>query len=234
VTTGSLLDSLLIEYDYSASSADNAAVRVKVLDKANEVSDEFWMDFDGADFQYASTTVSLASGTNSIAGPSNLYKCGDKGGVFVTVSSGDVRRLTYLPPGELRQAQLENGTSTGIPESYSIFAMDGVTDLIPEIHVDRLSDATYSLTVDYITTPPVLTDATTTASNLHIWPVMYHTTILKGVLARSARVMGDVVRQAQFESEFQRAKALAISRRVHGQEDNERTGRSGYSALRMW
>lgn len=234
MTTGSLLDSWLVEYDYSASSSDNTAVRVKGLDKANEVSDEFWLEFDGADFQYKSATVSLASGTNSIAGPTDFYKTGDKGGVYISVSAGNVQRLTYLPPGELRQMQLENGTATGLPAYFTIFAMDGTTDLIPEIHVDVVADATYVLTVDYVMTAPVLTDATTTASNLHIWPSMYHTTILKGVFARGARVMGDTVRQSQFESEFQRAKALAISRRVSGQDDDERVGRAGYSAWSMW
>jgi hypothetical protein len=62
---------------------------------------------------------------------------------------------------------------------------------------------------------------------------MYHSLLYKGTLARAARVLGDTVRQQQFEGEFQRALALAKSTRVHGQESDERTGRGGYSSWRM-
>jgi hypothetical protein len=235
VNTSTLLDAWMREYDYDASAADNAAVRVKGLDCANEVSDEWWMEFDGGeDFQYRNGNVSLLENTNSIAAPSDFYKCGDKGGLYITVASGDVRRLTYLPQGELRRMQLENGTAEGIPVYYTVFAMDGVTDLIPEFHFDIIANTSYNVTVDYIITPPVLTDATTTASNLHLWPVMYHTTLLKGVRARGARIMGDTVRQPQHEAEFQQAKALAMSKRRHGQDDDERTSRGGYSAYRSY
>jgi hypothetical protein len=235
VNTSTLITAGLREFDYDTSSADVTAVRTKLLDKAQEVSDEAWLHFDGDDFQQISgDTVTLAINTNSIAAPANFYKCGEGGGVFVQVAADDIRRLTYVPPGELRAKQKDNGTSTGIPEFYSIVAMDGVTDLYPEFHFDILADVAYTIPVDYVRTPPVLVDATDTTSQLQVWPVMYHTLLLKGLLARVARVMGDVSRQAQFEAEFQRGLALARSTRVHGQEDDERVGRGGYSAWRQW
>lgn len=234
MTTGSLIDAIVREYDIPTTGADIAAVRLKLLDKANEASDEAWLHFDGEDFQCSSTTVNLAQGASSVAAPTDFYKAGSDGGVFIQVAADDIRRLTYLPPGELREALKENGTQTGIPESYSVWAMDGVTDLIPEFHFDTIANAAYTIQVDYVMTPPVLTDATTTASNLHIWPVMYHNVILKGTLARGARVLGDSQRQPQHEAEFQRVLALARSTRVHGQDDNERIGRAGYSAYRAW
>jgi hypothetical protein len=231
--TSTLIDAVMREWDYSSSSSDNTAVRVKILDKAQEVSDEAWLYFDASDFMEASTTLTLAQGTNSIAGPSNFYKCGDRGAVVLRVSADDRRSLTYLPPGELLIEQEASGSATGTPEAYSIWAMDGTTDLIPEFHFDCLADVAYTISVHYTKTSPVLVDTTGVNSQLHIWPVMYHSLLYKGTLARAARVLGDTVRQQQFEGEFQRALALAKSTRVHGQESDERTGRGGYSAWRM-
>jgi hypothetical protein len=234
MTGASLIDVVMREFDYSSSSADNATVRVKILDKAQERSDEAWSDFDGASFQTKTGTVSLTAAASSVAVPSDFHKTGDSGGVFVQVAADDIRRLTYLQPGELREILRTNGTSTGIPSYYSIFAMSGTTDLVQVLVVDIIADATYTLSLDYVMTAPVLTDATTEASNLQYWPTSLHTMLVKGTLASTCRMMGDVSRQAQFESEYQRRKAGEVSRWKHGQDDNERVGRGGYSAWRMY
>jgi hypothetical protein len=83
-------------------------------------------------------------------------------------------------------------------------------------------------------TAPVLVDTTGVNSQLQYWPTPLHTMLLKGGLARLCRVMGDSVRQQQFEAEYQRRKAGAIARWKPGQEDDERAGRGGYSAFEMW
>jgi hypothetical protein len=232
--TSTLIDAQLREFDYAAASADNTAVRVKCLDKDQEVSDEAWEDFDGASFQIKTGTVSLTSGTSSVAVPTDFYKTGESGGVFIQVAADDIRKLTYLPPGELRQILRENGTSTGTPAYYSLFAMSGTTDLLQVIVTDIIADQTYTLSVDYMMTAPVLVDAAGVTSQLQLWPTQLHTMLLKGGLSRICRVMGDVTRQAQFEAEYQRRKASAISRWRPGQDDGERVGRGGYATFEMW
>jgi hypothetical protein len=235
VNTNTLIDAVLREYDYSESSADVSDVRLKLLDKAQEVSDEDWEEFDGVSWQTKAGTVSLTSGSNSVAVPTDFWKCGDSGGVFVQVTTDDIRKLTYLPPGELRQMQRENGTTTGIPAYYSIFTVEGTTDILQLIQVDVKADATYSLLVDYVMVGPTLADNdSATTSNLQYWPTQLHSMLLKGLLARGSRIMGDTVRQSQHEAEHQKRLAAAIARWKHGQDDDERSGRGGYSAWRQW
>jgi hypothetical protein len=234
VTTSSLIDAVMREWDYSSSSSDNTAVRTKILDKAQEVSDEDWEEFDGASWQIKSTSaISTAAGASDADLPTDFWKMGDSGGVFIAVASDDIRRLTYLPPGELREMQRDNGTTRGVPEAYTVVLTEGATDIVQEIQFDCLADAAYTLHIDYQWQGPTLVDATDSTNQLQWWPAMLHTMLLKGVLARTCRVMGDVSRQAQFESEHQRRKASAMSRWQHGQDDDQRIGRGGYSAWRM-
>jgi hypothetical protein len=230
-----LVSAWLREYDYNETSGDVSSVRAKGNDKLNEVSDEWWHEFDGADFQQKyDESISTAANSSSAALPSDFLKTGSSGGVAIVVSSTDIRPLTFLPIGELRRKQRENAGTTDIPEFYSIGLQTGTTDIVRYLQFDCKADAAYVLQIDYMKVPPTITDVDTSVSGLQFWPAEYHTTLLKGVLARGARIMGDTVRQQQFEGEWQRSKAIAMANRVHGQDDDERSGRGGYAVFRNW
>jgi hypothetical protein len=215
------------------TDANNTGLRATALDRQQEATDEFWLYMDGADFQRKTTTVTNAINTSFVDAPSDFMKFGEHGRLYLQVSATDRREMIPLTDHEVFGMQQENGSNTGIPQFYCV-SLQNSSDYVPQFQFDIKTDAAYTFFVAYLKTPPTLTDTDSASSGLQVIPAEYHrTVVLKGVIAKGARDNGDV-RASVFEQQFQMAMAQAKASRTHGQEDDERIGRSGYSRLEMW
>lgn len=188
MTSSALLDLILSYTDnISATDADNATRRLRVLQALQEIYEEVW-NFREWRFKLTSGTITVLATTSSIAFPSDFLDMGSEGAVY----SNTGIKMVEKPAQELLEWR-QLGIGTGSPvDTYAIFNFDATSGL-PLFQIPNTVTSNTAFTVWYNRTAPTLADSTTPAtSKLHFIPAQYHNTVLlPGVVAKIRKQKGD-------------------------------------------
>lgn len=131
--------------------------RARYLLYAQEGINDIWYRRNWT-FRKAATngTVSISAAARSGVLPLDFQAIGRDGRVI-----RDGTPLDWVPPGEMQTIQ-ENGSSSALPEVYSIFGMDTTTtsDVARYLIQVPVAGSAYTLEIHgYMKLPPTLTDA---------------------------------------------------------------------------
>lgn len=207
MTSSALID-LIINYtdNVSASDADNATRRLRVLQALQEIFDQVW-NFREWRFRLTNATVTVLANGNNVVVPSDFQDFGEHGAVYDSAG----RRLVEVTPQQLLEYR-ETGIGAGaVVNSYALFDFDSTTGL-PLFQVpNSVGSANTNFKFWYNKTSPTLGDSTTpSTSKLHFIPAQYHNTVLlAGVIAKIRKVKGDT---RDWASEFQQGLAYMTLR----------------------
>lgn len=188
MTAAALLDLILSYTDNtSATDADNAVRRTRVLQALQEIYEEVW-NFREWRFKLTSGTITVLASTSAIAMPSDFLDMGSEGAIY----GPDSRKLREIPAQELLEWRTF-GIGRGSPsDCFSIFNFDATSGL-PLFQIPNVVNGNTAFTVWYNRVAPTVADSATAAtSKLHFIPVQYHNTVLlPGVVAKIRKQKGD-------------------------------------------
>lgn len=187
MTTSALIDLVLSYVDnISATDADNATRRARILQAAQEIFDEVW-NFREWEFKITNSTVTVLASGNNVVTPSDFQDFGEHGAVYDSTG----RKLKEITPQQLlKYRELATGTGS-VPDAYSLFDYDSTTGRRMFQITNTVSGAT-NFKLWYSRNPPTLVDSTSNSNNLFFVPVQYHSTVmLPGVAWKTRRVKGD-------------------------------------------
>jgi len=213
MTTVTLIDSILTHTEEVGSTdAENATLRARILERAQEVVDQVW-DYADWDFRRTSNEISVLSADDgTFRFPSNFLSVGDHGGLYV---ADQKRKIEYLEPRELnKMRELEGGTEQ-YPRFYTMFGRDAT--FLTTGTLFKAPSANFTINIDYDSQSPTLAD-NTTDDLLRKVPEIYHrSVILPGVRLLVAVDKGDG-RTADFDEWFDKAMRRMKSRYREGME----------------
>lgn len=188
MTAAALLDLVLSYTDnISATDADNAVRRTRVLQALQEIYEEVW-NFREWRFKLTSGTVTVLNNTSSIAMPSDFLDMGSEGAVY---SAAGIKMVEQPAQRLLEWRQLGIGTGSPV-DTFAIFNFDATSGL-PLFQLPNTVSGNTAFTVWYNRVAPTLADSVTAAtSKLHFIPAQYHNTVLlPGVVAKIRKQKGD-------------------------------------------
>ena len=163
--------------EVSATDATYAAQRTRVKRMTQAALQIIWIS-DEWDFRFVTGgTTTLAQGAYSAVAPSGFHRISSDGQVWLQ-NDCEVKRADATWVNRIRR---QNGTSQAKPQHYAIKGQDSSTKR-PLIIFDALSNAAYTIELDYEKVCPTLVD-TDTSSGLdqfpdeHVLSVLYPATV---------------------------------------------------------
>lgn len=209
--TASALIDLIIAYtdNVSATDADNATRRLRLLQYAQEVFENVW-NYREWRFKLTSANVTVLAGGQNVVVPANFLDFGEQGGVYDSIG----RKLVEKTPQQILEWR-ELGIGAGSPSyTWAIFDYDATTgQALFQIQTPVTSNTTFKLWYNRLA--PTLGDSTTPSiSNLHFIPAQYHNSVLlNGVAAKARKIKGDT---RDWENAYQRGLVdMVVRERSH-------------------
>lgn len=221
--TKTLIDAVLLRTENQTSTdAANSPRRTRILEWSQQAVDELWNLRPWA-WTMATTTVTVSSGADTAALPTNFQEFGPEGGAWQTTNNSNPRRLEEVNPQVVEE--LQNGSQS--LSQHSVFAVFGTddTEATQLFQVGKCSGAiTFSLL--YKKLAPTLADADDNTSNLQQVPASYHyAVILPAVQALSARSKGHAQLEQSYTAMKNRGVQDMISREQRRRSSVQRFGR---------
>lgn len=213
--------------EISATDATYAAQRTRVLRCAQQaleiiaVADEW--DF----LMVTGGTTTLSSGAYSAVTPSGFFKVSSNGSVWIQ-NDYELQRADLQWVNRIRKGK---GTSSSKPEFYAIAGQDSSTKR-PLLITDAISDATYTLEIDYQKVCPTLVDTDGATNGLDTIPNEHVRSVLKPAVIElllsgqgDGRVIGEL---------GPRGKAALAAMKAHRNMQEPDDSRLGDMGLGRW
>lgn len=205
-----------------------AAQRARVTRLSQQALEIICLSDDWDFLQVTGGTTTVTAGGYSAVAPSGFMKVGSNGSVWI---QNDVE-LKRADPQWVNRIRKLKGTGRSKPEFYAISGQDSTTRR-PLIIFDALSDATYTIELDYIKTCPTLVDASDLTTNgLNQIPDEHVRSVLKPAVMElllsgegDGRVIGEL---------GPRGKAALASMKAHRNQQEPDGSRLGDLGLRTW
>ena len=205
LTTSGAIDKIQsLFYDVDID-ADNAALRLRILEWHQEGGDEVW-NHRPWPFRIAKATVTVLSGNNKVALPDDFQEFGPHGSVHGPPSGKTL--LEERSPQEI--TRLQQLGIAGNPTEFAVFdsaVTAGLTSAaVSYIQIPQTAGSGgIALALAYEVTPPTFTDVATVPNGYDKFPVSFHySTVFAAVKALAAQGIGDARAASEFEGKYQR------------------------------
>lgn len=224
-----LVDEILEDaLEVSASDSTNAPQRTRALRAIQAALQIIWIA-DQWDFRFVNAgTTTLAAGAYSSVSPSGFEQVSSDGQVWLQNDS----ELTRADATWVNRIRRQRFGSRAKPEHYAVKGQDSTTKR-PLIIFDAVSDAAYTVELDYEKVCPTITDADT-ASGLDAFPDEHCQSVLKpAVIELLLSGSGDGRVISELGPRGKAALASMKSHRNQQQPDDSRLGDLGLGLHRM-
>lgn len=224
-----LIDELMEDtLEISATDSTYVAQRTRCL-RAIQAASQIVCLADDWDFLFVTGgTTTLSAGAYSAVVPVGFLKVGFNGSVWLQNDT----ELQRADPQWVNRLRKGKGTDQTKPAFYAIAGQDSSTKR-PLIIVDSLSDAAYTIEIDYQKVCPTITDATS-SSGLDQIPDEHVQSVIKPAvveLLQSGQGDGRVI--SELGPRGRAALASMKSHRNQQQPDDSRLGDLGVGTWRM-
>jgi hypothetical protein len=146
--------------EISATDGTYVAQRARVTRITQQALEQVWVA-DEWDFrQVIGGTTTLAAGDYSAVAPSGFMQIGSNGSVWIQ-NDCELQRADAKWVNKIRK---QNGTNRAKPQYYAVAGQDSTTKR-PLIIFDAISDAAYTIELDYERTCPTLVDVEESLTN---------------------------------------------------------------------
>lgn len=224
-----LIDELMEDtLEISATDSTNAAQRTRCLRAIQAALQIIYMADDWDFKQVLAGTTTLSAGGYSAVAPSGFMQVGHNGSVWL---QNDVE-LERADARWVNRIRRDRGTSRAKPQFYAVSGQDS-TSKRPLIIFDALSDAAYTIELDYEKICPTITDATS-ASGLDTIPEEHVQSVLKpAVVELLLSGTGDGRVISELGPRGKAALAQMKARRNQQRPDDSRLGDLGLNRYGM-